>query len=274
MRIRIFQNCYRLEQLADCTFEPHLNALPSTPDEYYLFLESQVIRDLVQKNCHAGCDWFGVVSARWQAKLEEARSWGLPIRNQSLGAVTREGLWRLAAANADADFLSLARFIPHAVFPAGEERHPGLMEATGRLLEQIGVRFDLRRCVPHPIYFNFFIAKPSAIEAYVHDMLAPAIEVATQDKLLRPLLFRNATYFRPITDDLRNLYGLSDYTLHPFVGERLINIHTLLTGSRVASFEMSEEEHLSARAMASLKFQASAARWRVRQWRRRGCGDG
>lgn len=267
MQIRIIQNCYRLEQLADCTFEPHLNALPSTPDERYLFLESLVIRDLVQKNYHAGCDWFGVLGHRWQAKLEEARSWGLPIRNLSRGTVTLESLHQFAIANADADFLSLARFVPHAVVPAGDDRHPGLMEATGRLLEQIGVRFDLRRCVPHPIYFNFFIAKPSAIEAYVRDMLAPAIEVATQDEHLRPLLFRNATYFRPIPDDLRNLYGLSDYTLHPFVGERLINIHTVLSGSRVASFDASEAAGWRSRAMASLILKASSARWRVRQRR-------
>lgn len=270
MRIRIIQNCFRPEQLAGCTFEPHLNALPSTPDERYLFLESQVIRELVRKNYHAECDWFGVLGHRWQAKLEEARSWGLPIRNLSRGTVTLESLHRFATANADADFLSLARFVPHAVVPAGDERHPGLMEATGRLLDQIGVPFDLRRSIPRPIYFNSFIAKPRAMEAFVREMLSPAIEAATRDRDLRRLLFRDSTYFRPVPDGLRELFGIEHYPLHPFVGERLINIHTVLSGSRVASFDASEAAGWPSRAMASLILKASSARWRVRQWRRRG----
>jgi len=267
MQIRIIQNCFRPEQLADCTFEPYLNAVPSTPDERYLFFESQVIRDLVLKGWHAECDWFGVFGHRWQAKLDDARSWVWPIRNLSRGPVTMDDLQRLASAHPDADILSIGRFLPHAVFSVGEAYHPGLVEAADRLLERIGVRFDLEQTIPQPIYFNFFVARRHAIEAFVRDLLAPAIDAATQDPVLRRLCFRNARYIRPWPADLRELYGIDHYPLHPFIGERLINVQAMLSGLKVVAFDRSDEPGLGSRAAASAKAKALSALGRVRRWR-------
>lgn len=269
MKPRIIQNCFRAEQLAECAFEPYLNAMPLVPDERYLFFESGVISTLVLNDWHAACDQFGVLGYRWVAKLDEAKAWALPLRNLSRATLTPDSLIRFVTENASADFCSLGRFIPHPVFRVAEHCHPGIMEATSRLLDSIGVRFDLHNTIGQPIYFNAFIGKRAAIDAYVNDLLAPVIRAATEDTELRRLCLRDAGYFRPFPDALAALYGIRHYPLHPFIGERLINVHTMLSGSRVVSFDGDEAEGPVARTVASLVRRGHAMRWRFGAWRRR-----
>jgi len=268
MTLRIVQNCFRVEQLAECTFEPYLNAVPLEPDERYLFFESSVISTLVLNDWHAECDHFGVLGYRWRAKLHEAKSWTLPLRNLSRGTLTPDSLIRFVIDNPDADFLSLGRFMPHPVFRVAENCHRGFMEATGRLLDSLGVRFDLRHTVANPIYFNAFIGTRSAIDAYVKDLLAPAIHAATHDPELRRLCLRDAGYFRPFPGTLGRLYGINHYPLHPFIGERLINVHTVLSGSRVVSFDGGGPDGLVSRTATSLRRCIAAIRGRLRALRR------
>lgn len=267
MTLRIIQNCFRVEQLAECTFEPYLNAVPLVPDERYLFFESSVISTLVLNDWHAECDHFGVLGYRWRAKLDEAKSWALPLRNLSRGTLTPDSLIRFVIENPDADFLSLGRFMPHPVFRVAEKCHPGFLEATDRLLDSIGVQFDLRRTVENPIYFNSFIGTRPAVDAYVKDLLAPAIRAATNDPKVRRLCLRDAGYFRPFPDALGSLYGITHYPLHPFIGERLINVHTLLSGSRVVSFDGNGADGPISRTAAAAMRCSAALRRRLGVWR-------
>ena len=270
MKIRVIQNCFQPAQRASCVFEPYLNEIPRAADERYLFFESEVIRKLVTEGRQSGFEYFGVLGHRWRDKLREARAWGIPLRNMGRDEPTPDGLVRFIARHPEADFLSLGRFLPHPVFRVAEKCHPGLWMATERLLEILGIRFDLRRDIPHPIYFNSFIGKSRAVEAYVGDLLAPAIEAATQDAELRRLCFRDPGYFRPFPSDLAELFGIDHYPLHPFLGERLINIHILLTGSRVASFDRNEPGGLASKVVAPIPWALRRihCRWRVWRWLR------
>lgn len=266
--LRIVQNCFLPEQLESCAFEPYLNERPRQPDEKYLFFESNVIRSLVQDGWHLGHDYFGVLGHRWEAKLDEARKWGMPLRNVSRGTVTGEAVVRFVHRNPQADFVSLGRFLPHPVFRVADKIHPGLMEATGRLLAHIGIRCDLRRTIDQPIYFNSFIGKRDAVEAYVREMLAPVIHAATHDPDLRRLCFRDAGYRHAFPAALSDLYSIPYFPLHSFIGERLINVHVLLSGARVASFEGSTRPGLVPRVCSAVRSVSQSMECRWELWRR------
>ena len=268
MKLRIIQNCFRAEQLASCTFEPYLNAAPNLPDERYLFFESDVIARLVRDNFHTDFDYFGVLGHRWQDKLREARSWPLPLRNLGQSELSSNALNEFVKTHPHADFISLGRFIPHRVFRLAEQIHPGWMKATTRLLEQIGIRFNLHRTVPQPIYYNYFVGKRDKIAAYVKELLAPAIEAVTHDNQLRELCLCDAGYFRDFPIELSQLFGIHYYPLHCFIGERLINIYILLSGSRVASFDACNGGRWSSRLFLATKPTYFRMKWYLEPWRR------
>jgi len=266
--IRVVQNCFLPEQLPGCTFEPYLNALPEVPDERYLFFESDVIRRLVEGRWHVGHDWFGVLGHRFQAKLDEACSWGSPLRNTSRGAVDRLTIERFVERDPPADFISLGRFCPHPVFRVADGIHPGIFAATSRLLESIGVRFDLRRASAQPIYFNSFVGRRLAMEAYVRDLLSPVIHAATHDESVRQLCLRDAGYRHAFPKSLREVFALDHYPLHPFIGERLINVYVLLAGARVESIDGGGARGNVANVLAAGRSAVQAIRCRVDLWRR------
>lgn len=266
--MRIIENCFLREQLAACTFEPHLNAVPATPDVRFLFLESNVIRTLVEDGWHAESDYFGVVSHRWRTKLDEARRWSLPIRNIGRGSVTHDALAHHVAIQPRPDFVSFGRYVPQHVFEVADTIHPGFRVATEALLRSIGIRFDLSRKIPDPIYFNYFIGTRAAMAGYVSDLLAPAIDAAAHDPDLRALCFRDAGYFRPFPPQLRELYGFSHYPLCPFIGERLINVYTALSGARVLAVDDIPGASWIRRTLESVRPAAYSTLWTVQRWRR------
>jgi hypothetical protein len=266
--MRVIQNCFAADQVAACTFEPYLNVPPRNADERYLFLESNVIRTLVEARWHVNCEYFGVLGHRWYAKLDEAKAWSLPIRNLSEETVTAGALDVFADGNPDADFLSLGHFVPHHVFECADRIHPGLQLATERILASIGVRARLARCFAAPIYYNSFLAKPKAVEGYVSSVLGPAIHAATHDPDLRPLLFRDAGYFRPFPKSLARVYGINHYPLHPFIGERLVNVYVDLSGARVAQFRGVGNTGLRKRVRAAVRPLACTVLWTLQRWRR------
>lgn len=241
MRIRVIQNCFLTEQLPYCDFEPYLNEVPESADERYLFLESDVLCRLVRDRWHADADYFGVVGPRWREKLEEAKQWGLPLKNQSLGKLTPDTLRSWVHENPQADFFSFGSFIQHPVYRNFGRCHRGLVEATSSLLSRLGISFDLRKTFPSPIYFYYFVCRSKILESYVRDLLSPLIELATHDRELRALCFKDSGYFRAIPESLRDRFAISYYPLHPFIGERLINVYVMLSGARVVSFDGLEQ---------------------------------
>jgi hypothetical protein len=241
MRIRIIQNCYTSDQKEGCSFEPYLNETPQSADEKYLFFESEVIRKLVVDRWHEESDFFGVLGYRWQEKLVEATApmRSLPIRNLSRDVLTPQAVLEFVSNHSEADFLSLGQFIPHPVFRFAETFHAGILEATKKLLEANRIRFDPRMMISQPIYFNSFVARSEAIGSFVREILDPVIRAATEDSELRRLCLQNSGYFRSFRPELARLYGISYYPLHPFIGERLINLYTMESGARVVSFDRS-----------------------------------
>ena len=269
MKIRIIQNCYSTDQQEGCFFEPYWNEIPKTADERYLFFESEVIRKLVIDRWHADSDYFAVLGYRWQEKLWEAsdRSRSLPIQNLSRDRLTPQGLLEFVDRHPEADFLSLGRFIAHPVFRLAETFHTGLMETTEKLLKAVHIRFDLRRLISQPIYFNSFVAKSHAMESFVSEILHPVILAATEDPDLRKLCLRNSGYFRKFRPELAKLFGISYYPLHPFIGERLINLYTMEAGARVVSFDRSGGISRWGRVTASIDLKRRAFGW---NWLSRG----
>jgi hypothetical protein len=235
--VRIIQNCFLAEQLDHCSFEPYLNTIPDPPDERYLFCESNVIRQLVLDQWHQGYDYFGVLGHAWIAKLHACRTWDIPIKNISTADLSAESLISFVHKNPEADFISFGRFVSHRVFQAAEKIHPGWIAATSRILDYLGIQYNLERLIKKPIYFNFFVGRAACMEAYVRELLNPAVEASIHDQTIRQLCFKDAGYFRTWPKDLYENYQIPHYPLHPFIGERLINIYTDLAGSSVATYD-------------------------------------
>ncbi|MEB3265390.1 MAG: hypothetical protein VKN13_02120 [Cyanobacteriota bacterium] len=265
--IRIIQNCYLPEQLQDCTFESHFNPIPSPLDERYLFCESNVIRQLVLEGSHHGYDYFGVLGHAWIAKLRESREWGIPIKNVSQAQLTAAGLIAYVQSCEGVDFVSFGRFISHRVFQIAEQTHPGWRAATSRILGSLGIRYDLDRVITSPIYFNFFVGRSPCLEAYVRELLSPAIEAAVHDPEIRKLCLADAGYFRHWSHDLSHHFRINHYPLHPFIGERLINIYIDLAGSSVSSYD--QEWGPLSRWAAKARLGVYQAHWHLREARLR-----
>ncbi len=241
MNLHIKQICFQPQQLASCIYEPLLNELPAQPDEAYLFFESRVLADLVTRGEHRSARYFGVVSHQVAQKLALSRTWRLPLRNVGRLSFDPARFGEFVATHDGAPLIALPRAVPHSVFGFGDIMHPGLLAATERLLERIGITADLRVQNRAPIYFNYFVAQPAVLDDFVGRVLRPVIDAVVNDAELQRLLRCDSHYNRPWPAALAQLYGLRQYPLHAFIAERLINVYVEFTQTPVVYFDKSPE---------------------------------
>ncbi len=268
-RLRVIQNCFLPNQQANCSFESYLNHHTPTSGERYLFFETDVMARLVSEGWHRYSDYFGVLSHRFQRKLMETQTWPLPLKNLNRETITCEAVESFLETKPEADLVYLARHIPHAVFQLGESIHPGLMAATKRMLECIGINFDLSLRARCPIYFNSFVARSKFLERYVMDLLEPAMLAATEDSTLRTMLFTDSGYFKSFPAELAAFYGINHYPLHAFIGERLINVYVMLSAARVQPILRGNPNNLRGRALEALRIKARLLQWKLAPLERR-----
>lgn len=223
-RLRIRQIYYSEDQRASLMpgADPYFNEHAGP------FLENRVIAECVRQQDHRNCDYYGVLSWRFQQKVENHLSFSAIERfidrdphpadvyvftGQQPGA----NIWRMA----------VERWHP-----------PRLAEIAQKIFDRLGVKQDLLELDTTVIHSNYWLAKPEILDRYMNEMLIPAMELMENDPEIRAMCFEDSGYgelfqdpqYREIVghDALSEevclrIFGKPYYPYHPFVCERLMS---------------------------------------------------
>jgi hypothetical protein len=178
--------------------------------------ENHVISELIEKKKHIGHEYFGVFSWGFENKtgkrfdriFEEVQEKEADIYAFN-GKNNNAHIWRQANV-----------------------WHPGLLAVSQSLVDKLGYNINLYDLsVKHggfnyTVYGNHFITSPEIYEAYVKEMLDPALWLMFTDESLIERLNKNSGYNKTRRDLLERMpmiTGKPYYTLHTFVCERLFS---------------------------------------------------
>ena len=217
MKNKIYQIYFNDDQKSglDPDFIPYDNSAGTSP-----FFENEVIMKLIATGKHLDCDYFGVVSWMIGYKIR-------PFRKAFTGQLLNE----LLEKNRDIDVLSV--FGNHQLH--NNFTHGGHGWTLPRLIEEVlkrlGHKVDVWNFKPSGIvYMNFMFTRPEIYEAYMREMLLPAIEVMCdpEDETIQGMVWMDSSYKRLIITKqektrFKKMFGCSYYPHHTFVCERLFS---------------------------------------------------
>lgn len=214
--MRVFQIYFKPDQIQrlEREFIPYLN-----PD-CTVYMESQVIMDLVLTNHHVGSKYFGVVAYKIREKLGfTMENWknNKNIANTSTQEFSPEEFRRqLYAGKPDA--MSFQRHAPHDTVSVANGFHPGFRDNWIRLMNGIGYPWGPTR-YEDVFYCNYFVAAEDVYGRFVKELLAPAIKFMSEE--MKDLETTPCKYPHPLPAHLQEKWGRDFYTFHPFLCERL-----------------------------------------------------
>lgn len=215
MKNKIYQIYFNDDQKAglDPDFIPYDNSAGTSP-----FFENEVILKLIATGKHLGCDYFGVVSWMIGWKIR-------PFRKKFTGQLLNE----LLEQNRDTDILSVfGNHSMHNIFIHGGHGL-ALPKLIQEILTRLGHKINVWEFKPVAIiYMNFMFCRPEIYEAYVREMLLPAVELMCDmnEDLIQSLVWSDSLYKRTIItkqekDRFKKMFDCSYYPNHTFVCERL-----------------------------------------------------
>jgi hypothetical protein len=217
MKNKIYQIYFNADQKSglDPDFIPYNNSEANSP-----FFENEVILKLIATGKHLNCDYFGVVSWMIGYKIR-------PFRKAFTGQLLNEFLEK----NSDIDILSVfGSHHLHNTFTHGGHGWtlPRLIQAV---LDRVGHKVDVFSFKPSAIvYMNFMFCRPEIYEAYMREMLLPAVEAMCDinDDEIQSMIWMDSQYKKTIItkqekDRFKKMFGVSYYPHHTFVCERLFS---------------------------------------------------
>jgi len=217
-RLKVFQIYFDESQipLLEKEYIPFFNDKPT------LYLESQVIADLVTTDEHIGSDYFAVVSHKLREKIgpEMKDNWRNhpKIANPSVKDFTPEQ-FEAELEKHRPDVLSFQCHMPHDTIQVADRFHPGFQKHWEKIMHEIAYEWTPTR-FEDVFYCQFFAAKSAIYESFVSDMLLPAMRV--MDTM--PELMLNANYNNtPFPEYLKKKYNVENWTFHPFICERMFS---------------------------------------------------
>lgn len=104
-----------------------------------------------------------------------------------------------------------------------ENYHRGFINMVDKILAEIGFLPETPRRLDCVILFNYFIARDDVYEAYVKELLIPAMEVLEN----MPEAYNDAIYKKTnqeTKEKFKKAWGKPWYPYHPFILERLPSI--------------------------------------------------
>lgn len=184
-------------------------AIPYRNENLTPFFENSVILDLVPR--FEG-DKIGVCS--WA--LREKLRFMLPPRRE----LTQDVI------ESDYDVLLLSRNSRHhEMLRRADTWHPGFVQLLNVIFERTGFKMSYTEVKPErAVYFNHFIATREVYQAYVRELLEPAILAMTFDKEIHDAVWIDSGYTKlkgEIPASVRDAWGF--YPMHSFLCERMFS---------------------------------------------------
>lgn len=219
--IKAYQIFYRPEQRAqlDKLFIPYDNSNGRSP-----FFENEVIKNLVLSYQNMQCDYFGVLSWNIANKIKApgGEKIGFNWFEKKIQEFPGYDVYSVFGQDWRAEMFS------NSVHGHG----PELAKIVNLVFHKMGMKIQLPGWrAKHVIYMNYFLARPSVYDKYVHDFLSPAMSIMSnvnereiQDLLWRDSKYVSTTISEPERKRLNEMYGKPYYPFHTFVCERLFSV--------------------------------------------------
>jgi len=187
-------------------FERYDNSHIKTPEQKSYLFEYNPIIDIA-RNRRIEEEYLGIFSYKFAMKCGMGRR-----------PMTEERLMRLLCENPGKEIYGLSGLHSPSGFgfDFAEKSHPGFSEIFFPLCEDLGLTIEEPDFM---INSNFFIAKTEIYRRYVEEAIVPAIELL--DGKYRELAWRPCVYAAG-SSNIMALTGITHYTFHSFVLERLI----------------------------------------------------
>ncbi len=204
--LKVTQIYFKPEQLALCDYTPMLN------EDCTVYFENSVIASEVSEGMHRDCEYFGVVSWNLRKKITSTLGPRTNIRAFDSRSFEEKLL------KTKPDIMGFSQYAPHDPVNHFNCIHAGLEKHFKEVCKWLGLAWA-PEIWNHVFYSNHFVAKSEIYERYVNEFLNPAIKV--MDGM--PELMGNSGYPRPLPIELRVKFGVSHYTWHTFILERLFS---------------------------------------------------
>lgn len=177
--------------------------------------ENSVIAELISKHEHRKGDYFGVFSHDIRQDI---------VFKEGEYTFNPENLEKVVSNNTGVEVFSFQkRREQKNIVLQAENYHPGIVEMTKKVLVECEFLYDLPKRLNNIILWNYFLAKSDIYEAYVTELLLPAMQVLKN----MPEAYQDAKY-KTLDDETRQrfirAFGHPHYPYHPFLLERLPSV--------------------------------------------------
>lgn len=191
------------------------------------FFENSVIEDLIKRDEHKDCDYFGVVSPNLSRKIDNYSK--LPQRD-SIANLSRRYFttanFAMLVSKSKADVITFTTHKPHDMIGVGEKWHKGFAKIMKEVLGFIGLKYKVGT-QKFPVYFNYFVGRPEIYEEYCKETLFPAMDAMRNDPHIRTLVYQHSQYGAHMIKGKEWCmahYGRPYPTFHTFILERLFSL--------------------------------------------------
>ncbi len=215
MKLKIYQIYYSWFQWFSVQhgFKPYFNAGSNR------YLENQVILDCYQNHRFKNCDYFGVLSWRFEEKTK------LNFDQIANFIKKEKSSADVYAFFQDPDQRSRVKknMWKHAV----EMWHPPLFIEIGQMIfDELKIKANILDLETPVIYSNYWIARPQVFAGYVERLLAPAVKIMEENETIKRLCYEDSGYDRQKSISIKQrekIFGRPYFTFHPFICERLFS---------------------------------------------------
>jgi len=180
------------------------------------FFENSVIAELIQNHEHRKAKYFGVFSHDLRKDLVFKDT-------ETNAQFTPNALKKTIEQNENIEVFGFeGRRKQENIILQAENYHPGFVKMMEKILQETGF-CEIPHKLDHIILFNYFIATADVYEAYVTELLLPAMQVLET----MPEAMKATTYKKLNTETIGRFteaFGKPYYPYHPFLLERLPSV--------------------------------------------------
>lgn len=231
MKLKLIQTFYQEDHIQHLIpgAEPFFNEYPS------VLLESALMVDFFEKKLIKDCDWFGLVSWKYERKISGKNLRGILHHRENLLNVNQQFEQILKSNeiiapspnNYQQEHFSRTVQLPHELLKLHGQVEAPLLLILKRMKEEGIINHIPEKIFEKNfyIYSNYWLARRKTYIDYVKNFLIPAIQVTQQDKEINRMCSESACYPNFLPEKFIKQTGFNYYPIAPFVFERLINVY-------------------------------------------------
>lgn len=198
-----------------------------------VLLESAVMLDFFEKKLIKDCDWFGLVSWKYEQKISGTNLRGILHHRENLlniknfEQVLKDNDVIAPSPSNYSNHFPEAIKSPHELLKLHSQVEAPLLLILKRMKEK-GVISHIPEEIFEKntyIYSNYWIAKREIYIDYLKNFLIPALKTTQQDKEINRMCSESGHYPHYLPEEFEKQTGFTYYPLVPFIFERLINVY-------------------------------------------------